>query len=74
MERVQGRISIVRIACPYCGASFVCFSHDAPSHWSCAKCRRPVTIDMAPEDEELVVFLSILVGDDVTVESISEDY
>lgn len=73
MERVEGKISIYRIACPYCGASVLCFSHDVPPQWKCS-CGKMVTRSVAPYDEELVISLSILVGDDIEVESISEEY
>lgn len=73
MERAEGTISIYRIACPYCGESVLRFSHDMPDQWRCV-CGKFVTRGIAPYDEEIVVKISLLVGDDVLVESIFEEY
>jgi ribosomal protein L37AE/L43A len=74
MERVEGRISIFRYACPFCGESILRFAHDVPARWRCESCKASVTRSTSPCDEEFVIALSLLVGDDISVESISEEY
>ena len=74
METVKGTIEVHRIACLYCGDEHLMFAHNKHSSWRCAGCNRRMSYSDTPYDEELVIRITISVGDQLIVEELDEDY
>ncbi len=74
MEHAVGKITINRFECPYCGKNYLFFAHNMPRSLCCASCKTRVSVDEKYLEEEVTLILDLLIGENVIVNSVIEDY
>lgn len=72
MDTVVGLIKILRYECPICGEDALFLSHCVPKNFRCRGCNFRMSRVESPYEEESIISISLLVGDEIEVIAIEE--